>query len=276
MPSCRITNCTSHPLNISLKQVTALHFENGVQPGQTIKFKPGKVWFTVEAVLDDGTKKSRYSVLKSAATIAIISIAVGAVAATAGAALLPEVAALETVAAAGAVGSYIAKGVTATKTALVANSGTVSKISSSALPKAIDKLSGEVGGLTALQREVMSIVASPTLSSDVRHKSTALLRRLHKSYSDDRDKSAAGSSESGDPAKPSATLAPITDEEAKQLEKEVEEGKLDDKVENTPVRTGEVLRAHGIYMKERRHFEIRVAEQGKLSLYDVAEKKYIT
>jgi 2-keto-3-deoxy-galactonokinase len=30
MPSCRITNHTSQPLNICLKQVTALHFENGV------------------------------------------------------------------------------------------------------------------------------------------------------------------------------------------------------------------------------------------------------
>ena len=47
--------------------------------------------------MDDGTKKSRYSMLKSAATIALLSIAAGAVAATAGAALLPEVAAVEAV-----------------------------------------------------------------------------------------------------------------------------------------------------------------------------------
>ncbi len=50
-----------------------------------------------QAVMDDETKKSRYSVLKSAATIAVLSIAIGAVAATAGAALLPEAAALEAV-----------------------------------------------------------------------------------------------------------------------------------------------------------------------------------
>jgi hypothetical protein len=30
MPSCRVTNNTPQPLNICLKQVTALHFENGV------------------------------------------------------------------------------------------------------------------------------------------------------------------------------------------------------------------------------------------------------
>lgn len=47
--------------------------------------------------MDDGTKKSRYSVLKSAATIALLSIAIAAVTATAGAALLPEVAAVEAV-----------------------------------------------------------------------------------------------------------------------------------------------------------------------------------
>ena len=30
MPSCRVTNHTAKPLNICLKQVTALHFENAV------------------------------------------------------------------------------------------------------------------------------------------------------------------------------------------------------------------------------------------------------
>jgi hypothetical protein len=30
MPSCRVTNHTGKPLNFCLKQVTALHFENGV------------------------------------------------------------------------------------------------------------------------------------------------------------------------------------------------------------------------------------------------------
>ena len=120
MPSCRITNNTSSPLNICLKQVTALHFENGVgllypfwfelmigstrsnyqiqgsSSSPTLRYEdgradkqPGKVWFSLEALIDDGTKKSRYSILKSAATIALLSIAVGAVAATAGAAMLP-------------------------------------------------------------------------------------------------------------------------------------------------------------------------------------------
>jgi hypothetical protein len=99
MPSCRITNHTPHTLNVSLKQVTALHFQNEVLPGMTVKFRvsntlvgstdiaqtsvtiyppriqPGKVWFTIEALIDDGPdSSSRYSVLKSAATIALISV----------------------------------------------------------------------------------------------------------------------------------------------------------------------------------------------------------
>ncbi|OWZ71023.1 hypothetical protein AYX14_03565 [Cryptococcus neoformans] len=276
MPSCRVTNNTAHPLNISLKQVTALHFENGVQPGQTIKFKPGKVWFTFEALVDDGSKKSRYSVLKSAATIAVISVAVGAVTATAGAALLPEAITLETAAAASVAGGAIAKGVTAAKTALIANSGTIARISSVALPKAIEKLSAESGGLTSLQREVLSIVASPTLSSDVRHKSASLLRSLHKSYT--KDKAAgqeASSSNTPDASQPSATLTPMSDDEAEKLERDVESGEVDDRVENTAVRTDEVLRVHGIYMKHPRQFEIRVGEEGKLALFDVDQKKFI-
>ncbi|WVQ78703.1 hypothetical protein IAT38_000790 [Cryptococcus sp. DSM 104549] len=276
MPSCRVTNHTAHPLNICLKQVTALHFENGVQPGQTIKFKPGKVWFTIEALVDDGTKKTRYSILKSAATIAVLSVAVGAVAATAGAALLPEAVALETVAAAGVAGSAIAKGMTATKTALVANSGNIAKLSSMALPKAIDRLGAEVGGLTALQREVLSIMASPTLSSDVRHKASSLLRSLHTSYSSDKAaRSAAASKGNPDPAQPSATLTPLSDDEAEKLEKEIEEGVIDDKVENKPVRTGAVLRVHGVYMNKRREFSVRTGDDGKLSLRDEHDKKFM-
>lgn len=54
--------------------------------------QPGRVWFTLEALVDDGSKGSRYSVTKSAATIGLLAVAVGAVAATAGAALLPTAA----------------------------------------------------------------------------------------------------------------------------------------------------------------------------------------
>lgn len=76
-----------------------------------------------KALLDTGPD-SRYSLMKSAATIALISIAVTAAAATAGAALLPEAVAVGS----GAVGMYLAKGLTVTKGALVAHSGKIAKV----------------------------------------------------------------------------------------------------------------------------------------------------
>ncbi|ORX36364.1 hypothetical protein BD324DRAFT_628534 [Kockovaella imperatae] len=302
MPSCRITNHTAQPLNICLKQVTALHFENTVQPGQTIKFRPGKVWFTLEALVDDGTKKSRYSVLKSAATIAILSVAVGAVAATAGAALLPEAAALEAIAAASVAGSYLAKGMTVTKAALVSNSGTIAKISSTMLPKAIDKLTAEIGGLSALQREVLTIISSPSISSDVRHRATSLLKQLHGAYAKDKaEKRPGGASNNPNPimdptskqmpaeaapqsvtegtgsgissADPATDLGPLDEKEGAALEAELDAGKLDDRVEHTPIRTGEVLRVHGVYMNVKREFDIRVGAEGKLELWDAKANK---
>ncbi|OCF45060.1 hypothetical protein I317_01111 [Kwoniella heveanensis CBS 569] len=284
MPSCRVTNSTAHPLNICLKQVTALHFENAVEPGQTIKFKPGKVWFTLESLVDDGTKKSRYSILKSAATIALLSLAVGAVAATAGAALIPEAIALEGIAAASVAGGYLAKGLAATKGALVTNSGAIAKISSVALPRAIDRLSAEVGGLSALQREVATIIASPTLSSDVRHKAATLLKSVHTAYkSDKQTRSASASASTSGTSAPiehegetSARLTPLTEEEAQKLEQAIEDDRVDDLIEDKAVRSGHVLRVHGIYMNKRREYEIRVGEGGLLGLWDVKEKKYVT
>ncbi|WWC68854.1 uncharacterized protein I206_102790 [Kwoniella pini CBS 10737] len=264
MPSCRVTNNTAHPLNICLKQVTALHFENSVQPGQTIKLKPGKVWFTLEALVDDGTKKSQYSILKSAATIALLSIAVGAVAATAGAALIPEAIALEGIAAASIAGGYLAKGLAVTKGALVTNSGTIAKVSSFALPRAIDKLSAEMGGLSALQREVASIIASPSLSSDVRHRASDLLKSIHKAYKDDKAKSSS--------AHAPATLTP----EEQKVNDRIESEEIDDLIENKPVNSGETLRVHGIYMNKRREYEIRTSGDGKLTLWDLREKSVVT
>ena len=141
------------------------------------------------------------------------------------------------------------------------------KPASVALPKAIDRLSAELGGLTALQREVLSIVASPSLSSDVRHKATSLLRQISTAYSTDKEKTKAEQA-AAKGVQPAATLAPISEDEAERLEKDIEEGKVDDRVENTPIKSDHVLRVHGIYMKERREFEIRTGSDGRLELWD--------
>ncbi|KAK4689188.1 hypothetical protein P7C73_g910, partial [Tremellales sp. Uapishka_1] len=256
MPSCRVTNRTTQPLNIALKQVTALHFENTVQPGQTIKFKPGKVWFSLEAIHDDGTKASRYSAVKSAATIALLSLAVGTVAVTAGVAILPDVLI------GGVTGAAVTKGLGLTKALLVKNSSTIAKVSSDTFPKAIERLSVELGGLNALQREVLSIIASPTLTDDVRNRASNLLRSLHAAYMTDRSRTTSSSSE--------ATLVPLIEEDV-----EIGSHESDNKVESRSVTTGNVLRVHGIYMSKRREYEIRVGEGGKMVLWDVRKKKLV-
>lgn len=147
---------------------------------------------------------------------------------------------------------------------------------------------------------VLSIIASPTLSSDVRHKATGLLRQMHKAYSDDKqakkssdpntaaavvnEKSIPSStstptsaSTQGVPgiAQPSASLSPLSDSEARELEQAIENGMVDDRIENTPIGTDEVLRVHGIYMGERREFDIRASVDGKLELWDAKTGKKV-
>lgn len=151
----------------------------------------------------------------------------------------------------------------------------------------------------------MSIVASPTLSSDVRHKATGLLRQLYDAYSNDKT---ANSAKPGDPpiplesstgkgkglaataaarastSNPDSTVPEFThpdpshinsstQAEARSLEMELDTQHLDDRVEDTPVSTDEVLRVHGIYMNQRRHLEVRVDGMGRLVLWDSDEGK---
>lgn len=173
----------------------------------------------------------------------------------------------------------------------------------------------------------MSIVASPTLSSDVRHKATGLLRQMYGAYNTDKaasaaktgteekpgqvDTNASASASAGtgkglaataaaaastdpnappvpgqastqtepEPGLPTFTppdlshIDPATQAEARSLESQLDQNHLDDRVEDTPVSTDEVLRVHGIYMNQRRHFEIRVDASGKLVLWDADEGK---
>lgn len=216
MPSCRITNYTSQPLNVSLKHLCALHFENEVAPGQTVKLKPGRVWFTLEVLVDD--KRNRYSMAQSAAAIAIVSLACVGTAALA----VPTVAAASTagvgsaiLAHAGTVGTTVGTAVTsvgpaitgvgagvfAVSDTLVAGFGTVygaaqgflaahgataAKLSAAFLPRAIDAVEKEVGGFTAVQKEVVAILSSPTVTEDVRKSGLSILSRLGAALAADR------------------------------------------------------------------------------------------
>lgn len=362
MPSCRITNYTSHPLNVSLKHLCALHFENEVVPGQTVKLKPGRVWFTLEVLVDD--KKNRYSMAQSAAAIAIVSLACVGTAALA----VPTVAAAGTAGVgsailshAGSVGTAVTSvgpaitgagaGLLAVSDTLVAGFGTVygaaqgflsahaataAKISAAFLPRAIDAVEKEVGGFTAVQKEVVAILSSPTVTEDVRKSGLSILSRLGAALAADRateaeakaktlaeekekekgkqdtlappppySKDDPSSSRSPSPsARPSLKRLPssvstllhnITEErkasklasnqskiatkQAKLANKEAAETASWEVVSiDADVAAGKVLSStaaaerkrvcvHGLFMKERRHFEVRERE-GKLVLVD--------
>lgn len=74
------------------------------------------------------------------------------------------------------------------------------------------------------------------------------------------------------PARPrSPPLTPLPLDSASLSD--LEPGRADSRVEHVPVRTGEILRVHGIYMDRRREFEVRVGEWGRLELWDAVEGK---
>ncbi|OXA60227.1 uncharacterized protein LOC110842607 [Folsomia candida] len=49
-----ICNNSTCILNMAMKQITPLYYENEMQPGQCIEREVGKVWFTLEAKLWNG------------------------------------------------------------------------------------------------------------------------------------------------------------------------------------------------------------------------------
>jgi hypothetical protein len=210
MPSCRITNYTTQPLNVSLKHLCALHFENEIAPGQTVKLKPGRVWFTLEVLVDD--KKNRYSMAQSAAAIAIVSLACVGTAALA----VPAAAGASTAGVGSAIIAHAGTAVTTVGSAVVAGAGpgilavgdtlvtgfgtvygaaqgflaahgaTAAKLSAAFLPRAIEAVEKEVGGFTAVQKEVVAILSSPTVSEDVRKSGFSILSRLGAAVAADR------------------------------------------------------------------------------------------
>lgn len=144
----------------------------------------------------------------------------------------------------------------------------------------------------------MSIIASPTLSSDVRHRAVGLLRTLHEAYSKDKASrssafaagagaaatagaatSAPTSTGSSEPNPTSSSNPGLTEEKLEPLPldpasaQDLEPGRADSRVEDKPVKTGEVLRVHRIFMDRRREFEIRVGEWGRMELWDAKEGK---
>jgi hypothetical protein len=346
MPSCRVTNYTSQPLNVSLKHLCAVHFENEVAPGQTVKLKPGRVWFTLEVLVDD--KDNRYSMAQSAAAIAIVSLAcVGtaavaipaAAAAVSGAAVGSTVSgAVSSVVVAGgtglvAIGDTLLAGFGAAYTTagafLGAHAATAAKISAAFLPKAIEVVEKEVGGFTSVQKEVIAILSSPNVTEEVRNSGMSILGRLGIAVAADRAAAAAEAEKENETknksgpnnisappppyskdapstgtgtgtSTPSSAVRPslkrmqtsvstlmnklsnesrterkVAKREAKDAKEvaswEVVDANHDD---GGMLSSKERLRVHGLFMNERRHYEVR-EKDGKLVLMDANTREIV-
>lgn len=140
---------------------------------------------------------------------------------------------------------------------------------------------------------VVSIISSPTLSSDVRHKATDLLHNLHNAYSQDKagavDPEGSRLAEGETPDKkskwniftrsaptqsavPFSTPAPSA-HGVPAYPHTMPDGlpptnEAEAMVEHVPISSGHILRVHAIHMDRRRRFEIRVNQHGKLELWD--------
>ncbi|TIC75993.1 ARM repeat-containing protein [Wallemia mellicola] len=224
--------------------VAALHFENSISPGSTIKLRPGKVWFTFEVKVDTG-KKSQYSATKSAITIGIISVvlsygAPAAVAASAGGAAAAGTAASSS-ASAGAAKFFTSQG------------ANIAKLSTYLIGKSAKKVSEEYGGMSAVQEEVLSVVKSPNVDKVTRMKALESLSKLKQAYKDDM-KAKGKTKEAEDIDNVSIASKPPSYEDT--------------------VKEKKVARVHGLYVKERLELEVRVAN-GVLEVRDKANDKVL-
>lgn len=76
--SVSICNLTLIAVNVALKHLGPLYYSNHLMPGDCVTFKPGKVWFTVEArVWKNGTND--YTDAMAALPVVGLNQAVGAI-----------------------------------------------------------------------------------------------------------------------------------------------------------------------------------------------------
>lgn len=205
------------------------------------------------------------------------------------------------------------------------------------LPKAIEVVEKEIGGFNAVQKEVISILSSPTVTEDVRTQGFSILSRLGVAVAADRaaaaeaeatketadkDKGKEDANEGSqslalspsrskdEPTKPASSSSSSSSagssrpslkrvqtsvstlmhkmsnesrEERKTAKREAKEAKevaswevvdVDANKETGMLSTKERLRIHGLFMNERRHFEVREKE-GKLVLVDANTKEVV-
>ncbi|TIB69348.1 hypothetical protein E3P77_00510 [Wallemia ichthyophaga] len=270
----RITNQTAHKLNICLKHVAALHFENSVEGGSTIKLRPGKVWFTLEVKMDTG-KSSQYSATKSAMTIGIISLA--SIATVVGYGAPAAIAASG--AAAGTAAGGTAAGTSASAGAVkffTSQSGNIAKLSSFLVGKSAKKVSEEYGGMSAVQEEVLSIVKSPDVDSMTRSEALKSLAQVGKAYKSDRKNKKEMSEEEQLQEMEKRLTEEVNEARKSRGEAQIVENTQDTQPEDMVSKDNRksVVRVHGLYVKERMELEVFVRD-GKLTIKDkLSEKVY--
>ncbi|CAG8561071.1 2189_t:CDS:2 [Ambispora gerdemannii] len=71
--SMSITNETNVSLNIALKQMTPLYYQNDVKPGETMYRSTGAVHFTIEANIDYA-RRHQYSKMRKFVPITLLSL----------------------------------------------------------------------------------------------------------------------------------------------------------------------------------------------------------
>jgi hypothetical protein len=158
-----------------------------------------------------------------------------------------------------AVTPALSKFALAAKTAVISHSGVISKLTATAIPKAIAALTSSLGGMTALQAEVLSILSSPLTPSSLRARGMHILSGLRRAHAADKARTQAEREEDE-----RAAL-----EMEQQAEREEREGKdvTDEKTgevrsvgvtEGSGVRGRSYVRKHGVYIGARKHYEVRV------------------
>lgn len=144
----------------------------------------------------------------------------------------------------------------AAKTAVISHSGVISKLTATAIPKAIAALTSSLGGMTALQAEVLSILSSPLTPSSLRARGMHILSGLRKAHAADKARSQAERDEDERAALEMEQQAAREEREGKDVTDETGEIRSVGVTEGAGVRGRTFVRKHGVYIGERKHYEV--------------------
>lgn len=172
-----VTNQSDVPVNIAVKQVGVLYWKNYVLPGETVCWDLGRVWVTIEAIVDnelDG--RTRYRELDR---ILPIALATGGVLAVAGGAV---VAAGPVLLGSGAAAAVALGGATvAAETAgAAATAAAAEAIVSTSAATAAGAAAGAAGG--AFAREVAGIFGRKAVGTAADIAADATIGAAYKQY----------------------------------------------------------------------------------------------